>query len=75
MVGAHGVGSDGAGRGGGVMNLVISQELAQRVTDYLATRPYREVFHLIDQLTKLRPLEEPKADASHAPGDIGASQH
>ena len=37
-------------------DLVISVELAQAVTNYLAKRPYEEVFILIDRLTKLEPL-------------------
>lgn len=37
------------------MNLIISQELAQAILNYLTTRPYIEVFRFIDQLQKLSP--------------------
>ena len=32
------------------MKLTISIELANQIIGYLATRPYQEVFHLIDGL-------------------------
>ena len=37
------------------MNLLVSQETAQRVLNYLALRPYSEVYQLIPGLTNLQP--------------------
>ena len=42
--------------------LVISQPLAQKVVDYLKTRPYEEVFQLIHPLLHLQPVSEKKED-------------
>jgi len=38
---------------------VITQELAQRVLDYLATKPYIEVFNMIRELEGLPRLANP----------------
>jgi hypothetical protein len=36
---------------------IISKELAQQIIDYLAKRPYYEVYTLIPQLQLMHPLE------------------
>lgn len=40
------------------MKYEISQELANELLNYLATRPYRESAPLIDKLSKLEPIKE-----------------
>ena len=40
------------------MELKISQELAQKLVNYLAKQPYVEVFQLISELGKLKQVEE-----------------
>ncbi len=42
------------------MNYIISQELAQTLLNYIATKPYAEVFQLIGQLQALKPEKEPQ---------------
>ena len=39
---------------------VIPRELAQATLDYLAMRPYREVFPLIRAFEELEPLPSPR---------------
>ena len=36
----------------------ISEELAQKVLNYLATRPYMEVAELITQVQQIKPIED-----------------
>jgi hypothetical protein len=38
----------------------ISEELANKVLQYLATRPYQEVASLINEVQTIQPIEEPK---------------
>ena len=40
------------------MNFLISQELAQELLNYLATKPFQEVFQLIQKLQTLKKAEE-----------------
>lgn len=42
------------------MNFLISQEFAQELLNYLATKPFQEVFQLINKLQQLKKVEEPK---------------
>jgi hypothetical protein len=42
------------------MKLIIEQELAQVILNYIATKPYAEVFQLIVQLQQLPQLPEVK---------------
>jgi hypothetical protein len=42
------------------MDRKISEELAQSVINYLATRPYQEVFQLINGLTNLPKIKDDK---------------
>lgn len=42
------------------MNFIISQELAQELLNYLVTKPFQEVFQLIQKLQQLHRVEEPK---------------
>jgi len=37
---------------------IIKKDLAQAILDYLATKPYREVFVLIDGLQKLEKSQQ-----------------
>lgn len=43
-------------------DLRLPVELGQRVLDYLAQRPYAEVYQLILALQQLEPLEQPAED-------------
>ena len=38
----------------------ISPEYLQKIVNYLAARPYQEVFELINVLTKLEQVKEPE---------------
>lgn len=50
------------------MDFIISQEIAQKVLDYLATQPYKEVHILVSRLMALSPLkEETPKDVKEAP--------
>jgi hypothetical protein len=40
------------------MNLIISQDLAQGILNYLIGRPYVEVFNFIEQLKDLKKVED-----------------
>lgn len=42
------------------MNFLISQDLAQELLNYLATKPFQEVFQLINKLQQLKKVEELK---------------
>ncbi len=42
------------------MDLKISQELAQKIMNYLVKQPYFEVAQLISELTQLKKIEEKK---------------
>jgi hypothetical protein len=43
------------------MNLQLSVETVNKVLGYLGTRPYQEVFHLIQAIQEAaKPQEEPK---------------
>lgn len=44
------------------MNLKITDQLANLVLNYLASKPYAEVFKLVEQLTKLEKLVDAKSD-------------
>jgi len=45
------------------MNISLSVELANQVLGYLGTRPYQEVFHLIQAIQEAaKPKEEPKEE-------------
>jgi len=46
---------------------VIPQELAQRVLDYLVTKPYIEVFKMIRELEGLPRLANPPAKEEEKP--------
>ena len=37
---------------------IISQKLAQEVIDYLASKPYAEVYRLIGALQTMKPVKE-----------------
>jgi hypothetical protein len=39
------------------MNFEISKELAQAILNYLITKPYVEVSTLIEELKKIKPIE------------------
>lgn len=41
----------------------ISQELLQEILNYLSTRPFKEVFQIINEIQKLEKVEEKKTDA------------
>lgn len=38
--------------------LLIPSDLAQAIADYLVTRPYREVAHLVASLAQIKPPPE-----------------
>ena len=40
----------------------INEELANAILNYLASKPYAEVFKIVEQLTKLEKLEVAKSD-------------
>lgn len=41
---------------------IITEELAQTILNYLATRPYAEVSQLVPRLQSVKPFVEPKED-------------
>lgn len=47
--------------------LVITENSAQQIHDYLTTRPMREVEHLVYALRNLRQLEIPPAEVPESP--------
>lgn len=53
-----------------IMKFAVPMELLQRVLDYLAERPYREVFELVQglqqqaqQIPEAKPVEAPKLES------------
>lgn len=50
------------------MKLIIEQQDAQAIADYLVNRPYNEVAHLIPKLTQLQPQIEKPMPPSPDPG-------
>jgi hypothetical protein len=47
------------------MNLSLPIEVANQVLGYLGTRPYQEVFHLIQAIQEAaKPQEEPKEESN-----------
>jgi len=42
------------------MQYIIEDKLAQAILNYLTEKPYREVAALINALSKMKPVEEPK---------------
>lgn len=44
------------------MNLIITQELLQKVLNYLARQPYIEVVQLISELSQLKKVEQDKSN-------------
>lgn len=42
----------------------ITEELANRILGYLATRPYQEVAALIQEVQQIKPIEQPKAKSN-----------
>ncbi len=52
------------------MNLVISQEDAQALVDYLKLRPWVEVVALVPILTALSPVPVPDEDATKTTEEI-----
>ena len=44
------------------MNLIIPQELAQAILNYLVSRPYVDVFQFIEQLKGLQRVEEKRVE-------------
>ncbi len=40
------------------MNLIITQELAQKILNYLTEKPFKEVFQLVNELSQLKKVEE-----------------
>jgi len=42
------------------MNLIITQELLQKILNYLARQPYIEVVQLISELSQLKKIEQDK---------------
>lgn len=44
------------------MKFEITQELAQKVLNYLVLKPYGEVFVLIGELQQMKVIEEPKVE-------------
>jgi hypothetical protein len=48
------------------MNFIISQELAQRLLDYLAAKPYAEVFEIVAALQGMpKEIKEEKTDVQN----------
>lgn len=45
----------------------ISEDLAQKVLNYLATRPYLEVAELITQLQQIKPIIDSEASKKPKP--------
>lgn len=48
------------------MNLLIDQENAQKILNYLLSRPYGEVMNLVPGITRLLPAEAAKTEATLA---------
>jgi hypothetical protein len=46
------------------MNYIMTQELGQKVLNYLAERPYGEVFALIAEFQAMKPEEKPEVVAA-----------
>lgn len=44
------------------MKLIITLEVVQAIVNYLTTKPYAEVFQLIEILSKLEPLKYTEGD-------------
>ena len=42
-------------------DFLVSQELLQRILDYLVTQPFKEVANIVSEITQLQPLEQPYA--------------
>ncbi len=40
------------------MEFIISKELAEKILQYLATKPFGEVYQLVGELQKITPMNE-----------------
>ena len=47
----------------------ISEDLLQETVNFLARRPYEDVFKIVPRLTELRPNPEPEVDPKETPSD------
>lgn len=55
------------------MDLIIKQEVAQAILNYLAEKPYKDVFMMVMELQRLQPailVSTPTPDVKKQEGDV-----
>lgn len=57
------------------MKFQLPVETVNATLEYLATKPYREVAHLISMLHSGQSVEEPKPESKEEPAHAADAQH